>query len=219
MAGATSTERKVDQEIASWFTPMEACAYAATCVGVKGAADAIWQLLRGGMIQAIAASSSLTPKKESPLADANPSYIPKGLWQHLTDHGTNLWSGGYARFWVAKRNGSPSAYQCFGIKLNPDDVRANLPAPNPALHSPQPKAAPVQPPPVTNKGGRPRNDYWDDLWAEICGQIYDGASIPKRQADIERAMLDWATNHGHALSEAGARQRARILFDRLQKRG
>jgi hypothetical protein len=71
----------------------------------------------------------------------------------------------------------------------------------------------------TNKGGRPRKDYWDDLWAEICGQIYEGALIPKRQADIEKAMLDWATNHGHELSEAGARQRAQILFNRLKNRG
>lgn len=218
MAAASSFERKItEEEIASWYTPIQACAYAATCVGVKASADAVWQLLSGGMIEAVATSSSRTPKDRDPITNSQPSFVPREIWQHISNTGTNLWSGGYARFWVPSTvYGMPYAHQYFGIKLNPADIQANLPPPNPTLHTPKPKIETAQPTPTLNKGGRPRKDYWDDLWAEICGQIYEGKLIPERQADIEKAMLDWATNHGHELSEAGARQRARILFNRLK---
>ena len=70
------------------------------------------------------------------------------------------------------------------------------------------------PPPPTqvNKGGRPAKDWWDDFWIDICGKIYEGDLKPQRQADLEKAMLDWATNHGHELSEATARKAAKKLF-------
>jgi hypothetical protein len=222
MAAVSSVEREIPaEEIAAWYTPIQAYAYAAACVSLKGADNALWQLLKGGMIKAVATSSSTTPKNRSPRVDSKPSFIPNSLWRHAADHGTDLWKGAYARFWVAKDSfhGVPTAYQYFGIKFNPDDIRANLPAPNPiyeaeiAAGAAPTKAAEPAKPTEPHKGGRPRKDFWDDFWIDICGQIYEGNLKPQRQADLEKAMLDWATNHGHELSEATARKAAKKLFN------
>jgi hypothetical protein len=79
-----------------------------------------------------------------------------------------------------------------------------------------PKPPPTQGPP--HEGGRPRKDYWDDLWIEICRQLVHGKLKPKRQIDIERTMLAWAAKHGHEMSIASARTRARPLFAALTKK-
>jgi hypothetical protein len=213
MGLALPDERKISaEEIATWYTPIEACAYAAGMIGTKGASEAIWNLLIAGMIEAVATTSSMTPKDRAPLPDMDPSFVPKRLWKSLSKHGTDLWQGGYARFWV-----SGTAYQCFGIKLNPVDVHANLPSvPQPAalrdkrLHAAAQQGAGE--PKKSNLGGRPRKDWWDDFWIDICRQIYEGDLKPKTQAELERAMLGWATNHGHEMSEPTAKIAARKLF-------
>jgi hypothetical protein len=63
-----------------------------------------------------------------------------------------------------------------------------------------------------NKGGRPRKEFWDDLLIAIFAQIYEGALTPKSQADLENAMLDWASAHGHQLGETSVKGPARKLF-------
>jgi len=226
MAAASSAEREIpSEEIATWYTPIQTYAYAASCVGLQGANKALWQLLNGGMIKAVATSSSITPKDRSPRANPKPSFIPPSLWRHAADHGTDLWKGAYARFWVAKDSnfGMPVAYQYFGIKFNPDDIRANLPAPNPIYEAevraggaPPAKQAEPAKPVEPHKGGRPRKDFWDDLWIEVCAHIHE-EGIPAQQADIEKMMLDWAAKHGHDVSVTSVRSRARRLLQRLRK--
>ncbi len=68
-------------------------------------------------------------------------------------------------------------------------------------------------------GGRPPAAFWDDLWCSVWGDIYRGDLKPSRQADIERAMLNWASDKGHELAETTAKQRARRLFDEIQAEG
>jgi hypothetical protein len=199
------------EEMVGWYTPIEAAAYAAQIVGSKAAGDAIWQLLVAGIIEAAASNSSRTVEDYSPTTNTEPSLIPTRFWRHISKAGTDLWSAGYARFWLAKGHyGKKTAYQFFGIKLNPHDVHSGLPP----LPPPSPKPPEAEPPltieaPPVNKSGRPRKDWWDDFWIDICGQIYVGDLKPKRQADLEKAMLDWATNRG---SEATARKTAKKPF-------
>src|SRR3954465_5180222 len=68
-------------------------------------------------------------------------------------------------------------------------------------------------------GGRPPASFWDDLWFSVWGQIYRGDLRPKIQADVEKAMLDWASAHGHEPSHSTIRSRARKLFQALQDEG
>jgi len=214
MGLALPDERKISaEEIATWYSPIEACAYAATMIGTKGAGDAIWNLLAAGMIEAVATTSSITPKDRAPIPDTQPSFIPKRLWKNLSTHGTDLWTGGYARFFV-----SGTSHRCFGIKLNPDDVRANLPSvPQPSARGEQRKLQkPVEEtaePKKSHPGGRPRKDWWDDFWIDICRQIYEGDLKPKSQAELANAMHQWVENRGFEAGETTIKTAARKLFN------
>lgn len=65
--------------------------------------------------------------------------------------------------------------------------------------------------------GRPPAAFWDDLWNEIWGRVYEGDFNPKRQSEIEAAMLQWASDNGHKLSVSVARERARKMWARYQR--
>ena len=84
-----------------------------------------------------------------------------------------------------------------------------------------PVRADAEPGPVAQKapGGRPAAPFWDDLWCAIWGDINNGDFQPQRQADVERAMLGWAADNGHELSETAARTRARKLFIHYEREG
>jgi hypothetical protein len=66
-----------------------------------------------------------------------------------------------------------------------------------------------------NPGGRPAAAFWDDMWAAIASALYDGALVPRSQADIERAMAGWIEANGHSAAESTIRARARRLWDHI----
>ena len=63
-----------------------------------------------------------------------------------------------------------------------------------------------------NAGGRPAQAWWDDLWCDIWGLIYEGKLIPNTQAEVEKTMLEWAAQRGHSPAESTIRPKARKLF-------
>jgi hypothetical protein len=73
--------------------------------------------------------------------------------------------------------------------------------------------------PAANPGGRPPKTWWDDLWCEVWGQVYRGDLKPSRQADIERAMLDWASTQRHAVSESTIKPLARKMLAEMMREG
>lgn len=68
-----------------------------------------------------------------------------------------------------------------------------------------------------NKGGRPRKEWWDDLWCAIWGDVYRGDLQPKSQAEIERAMMDWAITQDESVSESTLKPLARKMFLELNR--
>lgn len=46
----------------------------------------------------------------------------------------------------------------------------------------------------------------------MARQLHAGDLIPKKQVDIENAMNDWASKHGHDVSDNLFRPAARKLF-------
>jgi len=68
-----------------------------------------------------------------------------------------------------------------------------------------------------NKGGRPRKEWWDDLWCAVWGDVYRGDLKPKSQAEIERAMMDWAIAHDETVSESTLKPLARKMFAELER--
>lgn len=76
-----------------------------------------------------------------------------------------------------------------------------------------------EPSAVPNPGGRPRKEWWDDLWCAVWGQVHRGELIPKTQADLERAMLSWTENRGESVSESTVKPLARKMFAEMHSEG
>ena len=75
---------------------------------------------------------------------------------------------------------------------------------------PEPEQEVARPP--VNLGGRPSKMFWDDLWVEMFRRLWLGKLTPKTQADIEKAMLEWAKSKGHKLGETTVKKPAQKLF-------
>tara|TARA_R110000868_G_scaffold202806_3_gene450641 strand:+ start:7484 stop:8596 length:1113 start_codon:yes stop_codon:yes gene_type:complete len=69
----------------------------------------------------------------------------------------------------------------------------------------------------SNKVGRQAAEWWDDLWIEICRQLYVGDLKPKKQVDIELAMQNWVYAHGGSAAVSTIRERARKLWAEIQR--
>jgi hypothetical protein len=67
------------------------------------------------------------------------------------------------------------------------------------------------------RSGRPPAALWDKLWAEMGAQLYNGDLKPENQAQIEKAMLDWAALKEIKVSESSVRTRARLLWVAISK--
>jgi hypothetical protein len=67
-----------------------------------------------------------------------------------------------------------------------------------------------------NRGGRPRKEWWDDLWCAVWGRVYRGDLVPKSQADLERAMLEWVEARGQSVAESTVKPLARKMFLEMQ---
>ena len=136
--------------------------------------------------------------------------IPQWFWAEFcgADNSTQDWELGT----FAGRGRSPRGL-CW-ISLNAVHFsRASIGAMKD--DAPGEKSATIKPRPA----GRPPAAFWDDLSNNIWGRIFRGEFQPQRQADIERAMLDWAIPKGHELSVTTARERARKLWTEYRSEG
>jgi hypothetical protein len=62
---------------------------------------------------------------------------------------------------------------------------------------------------AASRQGRPRKEWWDDLWCAIWGQIVHGELTPTNQAEIEKAMLHWLEGRGLSAAESTIRPMAK----------
>jgi len=202
-------------DIAEWLPAPETLRIVAESFGDDEyvAKRAILHRLIGGMLTAAAENQAW---QNYPKGSTGPTLIGVEFWSHtVRDAIDQMWAAGDLVVHRSYYDGSGDVVvRYYSVKFDPAGVRALV------ANAPKKQPAPVTTPsaetPAKDKGGRPRNEWWEDFWIDICVQIYDGTLVPKKQADVERAMLDWATKHGHELSEAYARQKARKLFTRFQ---
>lgn len=173
-------------DLATWFTPFEAVAYAAKVLGhLDQAAPAIWERLKGGLIRAVATTSSATLRGRSPVPKHSPSFIPRSHWDNFRtgQTGQNFWKSGDASFFLptTPHRDLPVTIRCFGIKLDPAAVRATLPPLPPAPEQPEPTAeiaatpegAEIEPLPPIKRA--PVSDEHLRLWHELYQQVYQGS--------------------------------------------
>jgi hypothetical protein len=136
--------------------------------------------------------------------------VPEWFWMNFTQTGSSSqdWDRG-----VFKGNGHAPTGRCH-IQLT--GVYFLKSALDGLLSQP---VSPQLPPPEQNKGGRPRKDWWDDLWCAVWGLAYRGDLKPKNQADIEKAMMAWIEQRGETASESTVKPLARKMFVEMQREG
>jgi hypothetical protein len=139
----------------------------------------------------------------------NNSEIPKEFWWAEGHEAlTQNWPTGDFDTWIDR---GEVHLQAFGVSFFRADVEKMIPARQSEAAAAGSKAANVP------KGGRPKADWWEDLWIEICRQLYVGDLKPKTQADIERAMHQWISDNDHTAGGTTVRDRASKLWRAISK--
>lgn len=135
--------------------------------------------------------------------------IPKLFWWAEGHEALKQdWEAGDFDTWSKETN----HLRAFGVSFLRTDIEKLIPAGS---------AKPVPAPPATavgrKPGGRPKHEFWEDLWVEIARQLYVGDLKPKTQADIEAAMHQWISDQGYEAGGTTVRDRARVLWRALEK--
>jgi hypothetical protein len=192
------------EDIADWLTPRQAIeildgSFHETYLSKK----TLLGRLAGGMVDAVSEHSVIGTWRP------NIYKLSPDDWRRI-ETSDNFWITGDLIYEQRPSHGiGLETVRHFGIRFEPKGVRAIIG--NAALPDTGKIQAPIAPPPA-NKGGRPRKDWWDDFWIEICQMIYEGDLKPKSQAELERAMLDWVSDHGYDVGETTIKNAAKKLF-------
>lgn len=200
-------------EFAKWLRPSDAL----KMLSPIGEQAAVRELLRRLGTGRIIAAGSCTWGRNSENSEDRVT-IPKSWWGDTSpsNPGDDLWR-------VAGINFRPSAqrsygteyldYRYFGVRFDREGVRTALADagldPAEADHSSESAPAVAV---AKHPGGAPPKPWWDDLWVEMFRQIWEAELQPTAMSHIADAMLQWASDHGHQLSESTAKRAARKLW-------
>lgn len=194
----------------AWCTALEARKYIYSVSGINPAVagDALVEYCRLGFVpaRALEMQTSFKGVPENWDVEEREAEVPIWFWQSFAkanassqDWQLGLFQGEGTAF------DKPALARLSGVHFYRDALSA--------FDKGQPKGTPK----TASKGGRPPASYWDDLWSAMATQLYEGDLQPKRQADIEKAMQDWASANGHEPAVSTIRDRARKLWLSLSR--
>lgn len=197
---------------ADWVSANEArrFAYDKGCVNPTKAGSAVIEQAKLGFVSARAVLAQGSKGKSDQTEwnwDAREWDIPAWFWDGFAGEGSSSQDWASGRF--SRRGKGPSGLRYFtlqGVHFLKDSLSVLLPA---TIATPVRSVS-------KNKGGRPPAAFADDLMCAIWGLIYQGDLEPKNQAEIERAMLDWALANDHELGATVARGKAQKVFAALK---
>lgn len=193
------------------------------------ARDELWRRLQSGLLRAVAGTMIVDDDPHRYL-----QIIPKSMWaaQNEPEDYDALWHFGSRTFVIGSRSGygDHQEINCFDIRFKPSGVEAIIqscgggatvtPATQPiAIVAPAVTALPA---PTEKKGGRPRKDWWDDLWIEILRRIGDGRLGPDSAPSgnqLEYVLLDIAKELGFSPGDSTLKPMALKLFKYLRENG
>ena len=191
-----------------WISANEALTRVAAAMDASSAISAICTRAYAGLIEAKAVCFIVNDQA------SDDALIPKEFWWGEGD-------GALKENWKAgdfetRINSSPDMnfspdMKAFGVSFSRSGIEA--------LVAPAQVRGLSETSPPANVGGRPPAAWWDDLWIEIARQLWTGELHPKKQSDIEAAMLKWAIANGHSPAESTIRRRARKLRTALSDEG
>lgn len=207
----------------NWIRPHEALEVSDLRFADEEDQWSIMQQLQAGQIIAVAR----TAQQRADLAGVDPLVpVPAGAWRRATPNDEHyFWKTGHlvveARGTDQYGGSAPSGKErYFNIRFHPGSFDGRPPPvvdvpPQPSPPNPvQLRRVDASPP---NRGGRPAKAFWDDLLIEIARRLYAGEFHPKRQAEVENAMHDWIAANGHSAGETQVRERARKLWQAIEK--
>lgn len=136
--------------------------------------------------------------------------IPDWFWGDIVDLDCSGLNWKLNKFsGIGEHDYEETKVKLVGLRFNRDDLTLLLPENKTSKNeqSISPK----------KNGGRQPAEWWDRLWIEICRQLYCGELIPKKQSDLEKAMLDWLATQDENPSVSTIRTRARPLWDAISQ--
>lgn len=190
-------------EYAHWLPPDEASKILVAKFGDSYVArHTLLERIRGGKVRAV----------DQDLKEVDAQY-----WRAVGED-DQFWITGDLTLRVRDDVGYSSDLRFYHVRFDPNAVSAVIP---PHLNKPGGvEEAPRNNPAIAaNKGGRPPKSWWQDLWVEMCCQVYEGDIHPTAtQADIFARMQQWVSDHDHDAGETVLKEAARKLSVALKAR-
>ncbi len=184
------------QEKEEWISAKRALALLTDIMSHKTAVQTICGRAYDGLIKA-RAERFVQDRHTSDNVD-----IPAAFWWAGGEAAlTQNWTTGDFETWINERI-HLKAYSVTFLRANIEKLIPAQPAKKTGATDPTTKAA----------GGRPKASWSDDLWVEMCRQLYEGDLNPKKQADITKAMSDWLSARGEDAADSTIKERARKLW-------
>lgn len=222
---ATTARRLSVTSNAAWVTARAARQFASDKAGVnpmKAAAVVLDQAELGFVTARAVLAERFDAGRHSraPSWDRPPDWetrewdIPASYWREFKvgRQGVHDWERG-----IFSGPGLGPRGQCLmklsGVHFSTESLQSLLPA-SAVEGSDETDAAET---PARNKGGRPPQPWWDDMWCAVTSLIIHGALVPKRLSEIENAMLTWAAVKGHEISPTAVKPKAKKLFEAYEK--
>jgi hypothetical protein len=113
------------EELATWLSIDQVRRLAEVSLGISesSSTDAVLDRVQGGLIRAAATTSSIKEEGGVPQPKRDPVLIPLATWRYYMPSVSSFYRGEASFSW---RSPSPShrsiTFDCYGIKLHPDDV-------------------------------------------------------------------------------------------------
>lgn len=221
-----------EDQFTSWISPVKLLRMINKPFEMVIVIDAILNRLSLGHLLAAAESAILNSKEGSSEDQRIP--VPWEFWSRSVapDDKSPFWKlAGDITFSTGTGQGygiDRDNWVAFtGVRFDPDGVARLLQALGVAdegvTPSPHEATGTALALPPSAKGGRPREQYWEDALVEIFDQLWHGTLTPTTQADIERTMSDHIAilvgAEGKNPSERSVRERAKKLWKAYTKEG
>jgi hypothetical protein len=205
-------EAQAADEIQNWISAADAVSLLISALKSQNLAQkTICKRAHGGLIHS-RAERFIVDGVELTLTDESGTALNVDIEKHFWWAEGNAalhqnWVTGDFDTWIYDK----THLQAFGVSFLRTDIEKMIPSGS--------VQRVVRASPVLATGGRPPADWWDDLWVEICRQIYAGELVPKRQAEIQKAMQQWCSDKGYSDAASTIRPRASKLWNAVFAKG
>lgn len=181
-------------------------------ISARDTADAMWPGKNPAPVP-----NSITRRAEVGLVKARASLLISGKAKEHNCHIPEVFWGGRAMIpdWASgdftaqvQQNGSENEWRALGVSFERAGIEAMVPSKASAHVSLHPEVAEVR----SNRGGRSPDAVWEEVMVELARQLFAGDLIPKRLADVEKAIADFLVVKEVSMSESTIREHARPFW-------